>query len=497
MHRIAFGSVRVRITAVATLVVAIAITFAGVALVKVIEDRLVGQVRAQGQAQLAATEASLVDGGIAPELPAIVGLMGFVQVFDSQGALVAGAPDRFGVASVAASNGVDGSSGTFANFLQSGVIVDGGTQVDVPIPGFAAAIPFELQSSTVHNAQGQAFTVLVASPLDGVQQSIDALKATLVKVLPFVVALVGLVAWLVVGRSLRPVEAMRREVESITATTMHRRVPEPRTTDEIGRLAHTMNAMLDRLETSAARQRQFVSDASHELRSPITAIRAELEVALHAGDRADWPQVAQGLLDEENRLEALVADLLLMASVDEQNTGDDDAPVDMLALVKAEALRSRRVAVTVVSDIDAVYVTGRADQLGRVIGNLLDNAVRFAHRSVELALCSDGPIVRVTVDDDGPGIALHDRQRVFERFTRLDRSRARDAGGAGLGLALAKGIVERHHGTIHIGDSALGGAQLIVELPAVTVHAATNLARTATQVRPTADRIADTGSRPS
>ena len=462
MDKPSLRSVRVRITAVATLVVAAAIALAGVALVRTVENRLLGTVRSANQAQLDATSAQL-DGGVPPDQlhPVVVrGSSGvYVEVLDDEGMPVSayGAP---GMIVGGSSSGVDG-------VLRRAALVNGATKVTVPLAG--DAVPFEVRSSTVNTAAGP-FTIVVASPLDGVERSIDALKGSLFAALPFVVALVALVAWIVVGRALQPVEAIRREVEVITANTMHRRVPEPRTSDEISRLAHTMNAMLDRLEASAARQRRFVSDASHELRSPIAAIRAELEVALRAGDGADWPQVAEGVLDEEQRLEALVSDLLLLASVDEQDRPPDE-PIDLHELALAEAKRARRTTVAFASD-GAAFVTGRADQLTRVIGNLLDNATRFAHRTVALTLVAGPETVHVLVDDDGPGIPAHERQRVFERFARLDHARARGAGGAGLGLALAKGIVERHGGTIRIDDAPIGGARVIVELP---VHRAQTL----------------------
>ena len=440
---------RVRITAVATLVVAAAITLAGVFLVQAIEHKLLGTVRTQGQAQLDATSAQL-DGGVPPDqLQTIAGTAPtYVQVLDNEGTPI-------GL--------IGGSPFPVAGYVEKGIIGDGDTQVVVPLAG-GTGVPFDVRTSTVQTAAGKAFTVVVASPLDGVQRSIDALKGSLLTALPFVVALVAIVAWFVVGRALQPVESMRREVEAITADTMHRRVAEPRTSDEISRLAHTMNAMLDRLETSAAQQRQFVADASHELRSPIATIRAELEVALRSADGADWPRVAEGVLEEESRLESLVGDLLLLASVDEQDRPQDVSPVDLRALAIDEAARSRRVSVTVLSG-DSAWVSGRSDQLTRVIGNLLDNAARFGRGAIQVSIEHDDRSVRLLVDDDGPGIAPPDRQRVFERFTRLDQSRARDQGGAGLGLALAKGIVERHRGSIHIEDSPLGGACVVVELP--------------------------------
>ena len=135
--------------------------------------------------------------------------------------------------------------------------------------------------------------------------------------LPALVALVAAVAYVLVGRALRPVEAIRAEVDAITGSTLHRRVSEPPTDDEIGRLARTMNAMLDRLDTAATRQRQFVADASHELRSPVAAIRTGLEVARRKADRANWPAVADTALAEESKLEALLDDLLLLANHDE------------------------------------------------------------------------------------------------------------------------------------------------------------------------------------
>jgi signal transduction histidine kinase len=359
--------------------------------------------------------------------------------------------------------------------VRTGVIIQGS---ELP-PGAtgsakldAAGQPFALNYTKVRGS-GDTFTVIVGSPLDAVRRSINTLTSTLAIGLPFLVALVGAVAWFFTGRALRPVDAMRAEVEEISGGTLHRRVPDPDTGDEVSRLARTMNQMLDRLEGASQRQREFVSDASHELRSPVAAIRAQLEVALAEGDNADWPVVARKALGEEARLEALVSDLLLLASSDEQRDLTNDigaVDVDVAALVRDEAARPRSVPVDV--DIDgasapALLVRGRADQLVRVVANLLDNASRHAAGRVQatVARC-DGAVV-VAVDDDGPGIPPADRERVFERFTRLDPARARpEHGGAGLGLALTRAVVERHGGTVAASDSPLGGARLEVTLPA-------------------------------
>jgi signal transduction histidine kinase len=307
-------------------------------------------------------------------------------------------------------------------------------------------------------AGGRDLTVVAASPLAEVIRSLDGVRRSLWVALPVLVALVAGVAWFVTGRALRPVEAMRSEVEAIRHSTLHRRVPEPSTGDEIGRLAATMNEMLDRLEAAAEGQQRFVADASHELRSPVASLRAQLEVALHAGDEAALRDAVSGALVEEARLEALLADLLVLASVDEGAT-PPPTRVDLAAVAVDEARRPRRVPVRVDGEGS---VEGSAVQLGRVVANLLDNAARHATSSVRV-LVTGGWIV---VDDDGPGIPEPDRERVFERFTRLDQGRGRDTGGAGLGLSLVRSVAGAHGGRAWIEGSPLGGARVVVALPA-------------------------------
>jgi signal transduction histidine kinase len=326
--------------------------------------------------------------------------------------------------------------------------------------------PLELTSRVVDTPSGE-MTVRAASRVDEVRRSVEAVTRTLVVGLPGLVLLVAGVAWLLVGRSLRPVEAIRTEAEAITGSTIHRRVPEPGADDEIGRLARTMNAMLGRLEASQLRQRQFVSDASHELRSPVTAIRSDLEVALREGAGADWPTVAGAVLSEEARLERLLDDLLVLAGADEGAGPPPSTPVDVAALVADDAARSRRVPVRPHVAAGA-YVPGAARDLGRVVTNLVDNAARHARTAVDVTVSVTPSSVVVTVDDDGPGIPPADRERVFERFTRLDEGRARHDGGAGLGLAVARSVVTRHRGTVTATTSPTSGARLTVTLPRAT-----------------------------
>jgi signal transduction histidine kinase len=248
---------------------------------------------------------------------------------------------------------------------------------------------------------------------------------------------------------------------------MHRRVPAPASTDEVARLAHTMNRMLDRLEAAAHRQRRFVSDASHELRSPVTAMRTDLEVGLRAPTTTDWEATARRTLGEADRLGRLVDDLLELARLDEGATRPyDDVDLDELVALDVE---SRNGSVPVATDeVSAGRVRGDRRQLSQLLRNLVDNAVRHAGARVAIGVRTDGDDVVLTVDDDGDGVPDADRARVFERFARLDEARARDDGGAGLGLALVQRVATAHHGSVEVGTSALGGARFEVRLPAAT-----------------------------
>jgi signal transduction histidine kinase len=445
-------SVRVRITLAAVLVTAVAVGAAGWLLVGSVEDTQIGDIRHEVDVYLDQV-ANRVQEGQDPQ-EAVTATEANppparVRVTDERGQVVATSPEPVDE---------DGEDDAPA----SGDASRGGDE------GIVAVARVETVTRTVETPTGD-LTITADTPVDQVARSIDALTGKLVIGLPALVALVGAIAWVLVGRALRPVEAIRAEVDEITGSTTHRRVPEPPTSDEVGRLARTMNAMLSRLDTSATRQRQFVSDASHELSSPVAAIRTVLEVARREAQPANWPAVVDDLLAEESRLEARLDDLLLLAAHDEN--GSITAParsVNLTALTVAEARRPRRVPVDLVhtpADNQAVVVAGVADQLARALGNLVDNAARHATSVVQISLSRDERTVRVIVDDDGPGIPPRDRERVFERFTRLDDSRARHDGGSGLGLAVVRSIVTRHHGRIRVDDSPLGGARFVAEFP--------------------------------
>ena len=224
-----------------------------------------------------------------------------------------------------------------------------------------------------------------------------------------------------------------------------------------------MNDMLDRLEKASVKQRQFVSDASHELRSPVASIRTQLETALRYPDDVDWPSVARVVLAEDDRLDHLVGNLLAMARLEEGRFGPR-SEVDLDDLVMGQAPRMTGVDLDL-SGVSAGRVFANRDELTSVVRNLLDNAARHASSRVAVTVQEAGPWVVLTVSDDGAGIPADQRDQVFERFARLQEGRARDEGGTGLGLALTKRIVVHHGGRIQVEDGDLGGARFVVSLP--------------------------------
>ena len=225
--------------------------------------------------------------------------------------------------------------------------------------------------------------------------------------------------------------------------------------------------MLDRIEAGSERQRQFVADASHELRSPLSTIKAAAEVAQASEDPARFGQLAGEVGAEADRMEVLISDLLDLARLDE-TTGVRMEPVDLRSVCRAAVGRLPAGDIAIELAPGDATVSGDAEQLERAIFNLVLNARQHATRQVRVSLSSSGGRAVLDVDDDGPGIPAEDRERIFERFVRLDSSRARQTGGAGISLSLVRLIVDRHQGTIEVGEAPeLGGARFRVELPAV------------------------------
>lgn len=306
---------------------------------------------------------------------------------------------------------------------------------------------------------------VVVADVSGIGRGLDRIRSIVWLILPILVLLGGVVAWLLVGRSLRPVHAMTRRVGEISSGNLHERVPEPGTGDEIAELAATMNSMLDRLEVGDRRLRRFVSDASHELRSPVAVLRSEAEIARRSLDDTTVEELADGVLEESERLQSIVEDLLVLARGEERQAQGRASEIDVDDVVLAEARRRRQLAVDT-SGVSAGRIVGTRDAVERVVTHLLDNAARHGTSRVLVALGAESGEVVLRVDDDGPGIATEDRARVFERFTRLDDARTRDRGGAGLGLAVVAESVRAMGGQVRVEDSPLGGASFVVSWPA-------------------------------
>lgn len=286
---------------------------------------------------------------------------------------------------------------------------------------------------------------------------------------PFLLVAVGVATWLSVGRSLRTVDAMRQQVELIEAGNLDERVPVPVAADAIHNLAVTMNQMLGRMQSALTAQRRFVADASHELKSPLAVMTTTIDVGLMTDGQIDRDG-ADVLAHEVGRMSDLVSDLLLLARSDEGALTSSRDEIDLDDLVTAEARRVRHLTpVAVETSIEATRIIGDRAQIERVLRNLTDNARRFAQSRIRMGVNQpENGVIELTVEDDGPGVPVPQREVIFDRFVRLDQHRSRDRGGTGLGLAIAREIVIAHGGSIAVGDSDLGGARFVVRFPAAT-----------------------------
>jgi signal transduction histidine kinase len=304
---------------------------------------------------------------------------------------------------------------------------------------------------------------MVVWPFEAQQARADVDKV-LKPAMPLAVGLIMLGAYFATRLSLRPVDRMRAEAARISAQALHRRLPVTPSNDAIERLALALNETLDRLERSANQQREFVANAAHELRNPIAGLRAVLEVAEEHPDNVDLRKVIANAADDTRTLQYLANDLLLVAGLDADRYPHREL-VDLAELVRRQVARrwTERVELRLDAAPEAL-VLGDPGRLDRLVRNLLDNAIRHARTTVTISV-DTGASVILRVADDGPGIPAEHRQHVFERFTRLDESRDRDAGGAGLGLAIAREIADRHGATLSITDSPGGGACLTAEFP--------------------------------
>lgn len=439
-------SLRARLTMVATILVAGALAAGAVLLDGAVQRSLVAGVD-EAARQRARDVAVLVDTDRLPEPIPVEAGGPLVQVVDSEDRVLASSPGGDRLVPVLLPADVD-------------AVRDGAART---VGGARLGLSGDLHVVGEPAAGGR--TVLVAMSLAEVDSALAVVRPALAAGVPVLVAAFAVACWVLVGQALRPVAALRRGADEITTTREARRLPVPTAEDEIYRLSVTLNDMLDRLERSSARQRAFVADAAHELRSPLAAVRTQLEVGRAHPGSADWDQVSAEALADLERLSLLVDDLLLLARMDEappRRLGEVDLARLADGVVERHAARDG-VAVRREGET-SVPVVGDAEALRRVLGNLVDNAVRHAASAVRVDVRFAGDGVELVVADDGPGIPEADRERVFDRFTRLDGARSRDAGGAGLGLALVRELVRAHRGTVRLEDNA-PGLRAVVHLP--------------------------------
>ncbi|MET7279845.1 HAMP domain-containing sensor histidine kinase [Kribbella sp. NPDC005582] len=498
------GSLRTRTTVAATAVVAVALVIAGLAVVLLLRANLASQ--AQLQAEVTARQlASQLAGGTAvakldldDERP--------VRITDANGKLLAASEKLTAInntpiqlpraTSKPASNPTaptpsssatrpptpsstvssddDGDDGDDHKGRGSDDPDDDDTPTPQPQPGRVAEgdADYSTGSATVDGRTAEyrfaalkvtlpagagEVTVQAGAELATARDAVQSVSRTMLIGLPLLLAVVALVTWMVTRRALAPVEAIRAELAGITAARdLRRRVPVPDSRDEVARLARTTNDTLTALEASVAQQRGFVADASHELRSPIASLRTQLEVA------AAHPELLEldELIADTVRLQHLAADLLLLARLD---AGDHPDPerIEVSDLVR-DAIEGRTARLDLTGE---PVVLGNKTRLARVLANLLDNAERHADHEIRVVVRAiDGQAV-IQVQDDGPGVPEADRERIFERFVRLDDARSRDEGGAGLGLAIARDLAQAHNGTLTVTTSPAGGASFDLRLP--------------------------------
>lgn len=444
-----FRGVRWRTTAAATLAVAVFLAIAALAFTFAQRQQLEGAITEAAQQQAADIAAQVAQDGAGASLATGAGDQSLVQIIDADGKVLAASPS------------VEGEP----------PVVDARPDPEATSTIRSATLPvgegeeFVVVALGVTGPDGPV-VVLVAESLELVGQSTAVVVTLLLIGYPVVLLGVAATSYWLAGRALAPVEAIRTRVAQVQGTSeLDARVPVPEGDDEIARLAVTMNAMLERLESGSDRQRRFVGDASHELRSPLATIRAAHEIAALHPESRDWTATSRDVLAELDRLDHLVADLLLLARVDEHGLRVRSVDVDLDDLINQEADRLRKLAkLTVTVTAPPVRIQGDPLQLARALRNLADNAARHAEGHVDLSLRIRGDNVEVAVEDDGPGIGEADRERVFERFVRLDESRTRASGGTGLGLPIAREISAAHGGSLHV-EAGHRGARFVLMLP--------------------------------
>ncbi|TDD64198.1 sensor histidine kinase [Actinomadura rubrisoli] len=438
-------SVRTRVTAAATLIVGLLLTIGVTIFYQAVRHTVFEELNARGS--LAVTDLVTVFRTQDPRgfLPVRDADFSLLQVVDDQGRVLA-----------------------YSDSLR------GEGPLDVPRP----AVPGRTEASQAH-VPGVATDVYVVServrtpfgwrtvhagaPITEFTRNRGFFMGALAACVLLATAVVAWIVAVAMRRALRPVRMMSAELAEITDGKLDRRVTVPGPVDEVSDLARSVNVTLRRLEDVLARQRGFVADVSHELRSPLTGLRTQLEVALESPEDEDWPTVARAALGDADRLQGIVTDLLILAKLG-AGVHSEREPVDLGDLVRGEAERRERRVPVEVEAARGVVVMANRDHMVRLLTNLLDNAERHARSRIRVTAAAEGPDAVLEVADDGTGVPPEDRERIFWRFHRLAEGRKRDRGGTGLGLTISRDIAHAHGGTLVAAESD-DGARFVLRVP--------------------------------
>jgi heavy metal sensor kinase len=324
-----------------------------------------------------------------------------------------------------------------------------------------------------HNLDGHAVLIRLAYSEEPIWQYLEGMILVFSLALPVALALAGFAGYNLAHRALAPVEDMARHAERITSERLHERLPAQNDDDELGRLARVFNTTLSRLEQSFEQLRRFTSDASHELRTPLAAIRSVGEVGLQKdGSREEYRDMVGSMLEETNRLTRLVDALLTISRADAAQIDLQRAPIAVLELLRESTellgvlMEEKKQRLILEGDSSAV-IEGDRVFLRQAMVNLLHNAVKYSPMggSISVSVWKKADFIELQVADSGPGIPPEHQAKVFDRFYRVDQSRSRDAGGAGLGLAIAKWAVEAHGGEIRLCNVPESGCIFCIRLP--------------------------------
>ncbi len=424
---------RWKITIGATAIVALSLLLASLAVTGLLRRSIADDTEALLVGRIDAIEVQMADGELPTILESTGREVGQIQVIDDAGTIVARTP---GLAVTTRFDVVDAPApGDSASATVGGAAIDNDPGED-----------YRLVVRTVTTSAGD-LTIYAVTSLDPALRAETYLRQRLLLVFPMVILVVGFVVFRVVARALAPVDAMRAEVDRMEASDLSTRVTTEERDEEITNLGRTLNHLLDRLEAAAKRQQLFAAAASHELRSPLSAIRTELEVGLQYPDRTDWQRTATDSLAEVERFDPLARDLRVLTSATSVNSSQKTtASCDLHSVVVDEMYRRvSRHQLVCSTGPTAAPVVGERNVVVQVVRNLLDNAERHAMSRIEVVV-TDGRVLRIT--NDGAPVAPADCESVFDPFTRLDEARALDAGGSGLGLAIVRAIMQSLGGSV-------------------------------------------------